>query len=126
MSINERVKYYRGLKGYSQKEFSEMLDIKKTTYSYVEKEGNISCELAKKMAEILEIDIRLLLYGEDEIGERNNVENILSEIDKSKFFVVLNNCKEAKLLELFQGCSENKKNVILECVNSICNSDSIK
>ncbi len=126
MSINERVKYYRNLKGYSQKQFSEMLNIKKSTYSYIEKDGNISCEIAKRMAEILEIDVRLLLYEQSEISERNDVENILSEIDKSKFFVVLNNCREAKLLELFQNSSENKKNVIMECVNSICNSDSIK
>ena len=121
MNINDKVKYYRHLKGFSQRDLAELLNMKRNTYAYLEREGSISCDIARRIAEILDIDIRLLFYEEIEINEKYHLENILSEIDKSKFFVILNDSKEARLLKLFQSSSEERKNVIFECVNSICN-----
>lgn len=62
--INQRVKTERIKKGYTQSQMANLLDMKCTTYSQMEREGNIHAETLIEIAKKLNVDIRILLYGE--------------------------------------------------------------
>lgn len=62
-SINERIKVWRKKRGLSQAELAEKLGMKSSTYSQCERSGTISCEMLIKIAHILTVDVRELLFG---------------------------------------------------------------
>lgn len=64
LEVNKRVRMIRKLMGFSQREIAEMLGKKSSTYSQCEREGQITCGMIIALAEILEVDVRTLLYGE--------------------------------------------------------------
>ena len=64
-TINQRVKKYRKELFLSQADVAQMLDMKTSTYSQMERMGNITCETLLKLTEILKVDVLKLLYGED-------------------------------------------------------------
>lgn len=63
--INQRVKKMRKKHFFTQDRFAINLGIKTSTYSQMERSGNISAETLKKIAKLLDIDIRYFLYGEE-------------------------------------------------------------
>ena len=59
--IGLKIAYYRKLKGYSQLEFAELIDVSRTHLSNIEapnKPTSISLDLLFRISEILEIDIK--------------------------------------------------------------------
>lgn len=64
LEINKRVKHIRKLLGYSQIKVAEMLGKKPSTYAQCEREGHITCGMLLSLAEIFNVDVRILLYGE--------------------------------------------------------------
>ncbi len=62
--INEHIKKYRKEKKIQQTEMAKKLGYNYTTYSQKEREGTFHALEVAKIAEILDIDVRLLLYGE--------------------------------------------------------------
>ena len=59
--IGLKIAYYRKLKGYSQMEFSEMIDVSRTHLSNIEapnKSTAISLDLLFEISEVLDIDIK--------------------------------------------------------------------
>lgn len=68
-SINRRLAHYRKLKGFTQEELAELLDMKPSTYSQMERMGNIDCERLVRISEIIKVDILDLLYGEEKANE---------------------------------------------------------
>jgi len=87
-TINQRVARYRKAVGYTQNAMAAFLDKKPSTYSQEERCGEISCKDIIKIAQILGIDVRVLLYGE-KYGE---------EIEIKPPFVMSND--EKRLIEL--------------------------
>ncbi len=63
--INERIKKYRKEKKLTQGELAAKLDIKTSTYSQMEREGNITVDMALKIAEALCVEPNLIIYGEN-------------------------------------------------------------
>lgn len=63
-TINQRVAMYRKLLGYSQSQIAEMLGKKSSTYSQCERTGTFNCDTIISLAEIFNVDVRVLLYGE--------------------------------------------------------------
>lgn len=61
--INERIMKYRKSKKISQKDIAEKLGCNYTTYSQREREGTFHALEVAKIAEIFNVDARLLLYG---------------------------------------------------------------
>ena len=61
---NKRVAKYRRFVDLTQKEVAERLGMKSSTYSQLERKGRIGVEQLIKIAEILGVDISLLLYDE--------------------------------------------------------------
>lgn len=59
--IGLKIAYFRKLKGFSQIEFAELIDVSRTHLSNIEapnKPTSISLDLLFKISEILEIDIK--------------------------------------------------------------------
>jgi len=59
--IGLKIAYYRKLKGYSQMEFAELIDVSRTHLSNIEapnKTTSISLDLLFRISDILDIDIK--------------------------------------------------------------------
>ena len=62
--INERIREYRKKRKMTQEEVGEALGMKCSTYSQMERKGKITVEIARKIAEILEVDPDIIMFGE--------------------------------------------------------------
>lgn len=74
-TINQRIKRYRNKLDYNQQDVAEKMGMKLSTYSQMERGGKVSCERITKLAEILNVDVLTLLYGENE-SKTNNIKPI--------------------------------------------------
>ena len=75
--LGNNIKHYRQLKGYSQEEFSEMLNISQQTLSRIERGINfLTAETLEKIPPILEINPYELLMNEEDYSTINIVEDI--------------------------------------------------
>ena len=126
--INKRIIYYRKKCGLTQIEVAQKLGIKSTTYSQTERENNISCEMAIKLAEIFNIDVKYLLYENPRLEENRLLEKF--DIDKELAKLCLPykpmlamDGNETQLLTMFKKCKAEKQQVIMECVYSIYKSE---
>ncbi len=72
--INKRIKIYRRKKKFSQEELAEKLGIKTSTYSQMERSGHIRADILIKIADILKVDIRYFLYGDEFLHKENENE----------------------------------------------------
>ena len=63
--INKRVTHYRKEARLTQAQVADLIGMKSSSYSQMEREGDISAERIVKLAEIFKIDVRLLLYGQE-------------------------------------------------------------
>ena len=64
LEVNKRIKMIRKLLGMKQSDVAEKLGKVSSTYSQCEREGKISCGMIISLAEIFNVDVRTLLYGE--------------------------------------------------------------
>ncbi len=64
--INKRVLYYRMKIGLNQSEVAEKMGMKLSTYSQMERSGSITADRLLKLAEILEVDLKDLLFEQKE------------------------------------------------------------
>ncbi len=61
--INDRIKKYRKERKLTQAELAAKIGVKTSTYSQMEREGNIKVDMALKIAEALNVDPNLIVYG---------------------------------------------------------------
>ena len=61
--INQRIKNRRKNLGIMQKKVAKFLGIKESTYSQMERTGNITCETAVKLARLFDTDLDSLILG---------------------------------------------------------------
>ncbi|MFY7787349.1 MAG: helix-turn-helix domain-containing protein [Thermoflexibacteraceae bacterium] len=83
LTIGEKIRYFRDIKGYSQEYMAQKLGISTKTYNSLETEKTkVSIERVQKIAELLEIDwLELLSYREKITqvnGDNSNNSNHLS------------------------------------------------
>ena len=64
-TLNKRVTRFRKSAKITQKQVAELLGAKHSTYSQMERKGNIRAEDIVKLAEIFKADILELLLGEE-------------------------------------------------------------
>lgn len=122
-TINQRVKKQRKELFLSQADVAQMLDMKTSTYSQMERMGNITCETLLKLTEILKVDVLKLLYGEDmpkkEIKDINEfkadidgVEMIVAQDVYEKFAVIaMRNLSQPLKQEIYEFILDELKNV---------------
>lgn len=70
--INKRIREIRKSLNLTQKDVAERLEMGLSTYSQREREGNIEADFLVSLAKIFNVDIRTILYGEDEFPHFNN------------------------------------------------------
>lgn len=102
-SINKRICAYRKSLRFTQAYVAEKLGIKTSTYSQKERCGKIDSESLIKIADLFEVDVRLLLYGSVQPAENKPDPNILE----------LSN-KERILLAIFRNLSPKQKQSVLD------------
>ena len=63
-TINQRIKYFRLLCGYTQSDVAEILNMKVSTYSQKERKSLIDAQFLIKISKIFDVDVRMILFGE--------------------------------------------------------------
>ena len=122
--INRRITYYRKKCGLSQREVAIKLGMKMNAYSRAEREGNIPCDMAMKLAEIFEIDIKFLLYNDPTDDEIRLAQVYGKELDfENASYPVLYfrdmSIYEKQLFSMFRRCNIVKQKLIMECAYAI-------
>lgn len=79
MTVNQRIRHYRKKLKYTQADVAEMLDMKTSTYSQMERIGNITCETLIKLTKNLKTDALTLLYGETYKQSNVDIQEITAE-----------------------------------------------
>ena len=80
--INLRIATHRSLAGYTQTAAAQELGIKRSTYARMEKYGNPTPEMLKKIAVLFNVSVNKLLYGETE--EEKNPVSLVTDADSLK------------------------------------------
>ncbi len=131
LTIGEKIRHFRDLKGYSQEYMAQKLNISTKTYNSLETEKTkVSLEKVQKIAKLLGIDyLELLSYGEKitqintgDIEGNNNQVNVLNtnkdlthEIEKLHLQL---SHKDEKIADLTSKISDLEKiNTLLEQQN---------
>ncbi len=70
-TINQRINRLRKAKGYTQADVAELLGIKVSTYSQMERKGGITSDIIIKLSEILKVEPLIILYGENYFEKSN-------------------------------------------------------
>ncbi len=81
-TVNERVAFFRKAKNFSQTVMAERLGIKTSSYSQMERKGSITCERLIKIAQILQVDAYVLLYGKQHPSAEKSKKEIKHEIKR--------------------------------------------
>lgn len=100
--INQRVKKMRRSHLYTQEQLAKLLNFKTSTYSQMERSGQIHAETLIKISEILDVDIRYFLYGEDFF---ENKEEIVAESPEPP--------QPPKPQDIFELLETNERNLII-------------
>ena len=79
-SINQRVATCRKLAGLTQAEAAEKLNMKCSTYSQMERKGNISAQMVLDLASIFKVHPNIIYYGEDNYTAPQKEDNFASKI----------------------------------------------
>ncbi len=96
--VNERIRNLRKQRKYSQKYVAQKMNMKVSTYSQMEREGNITCDALIELCEILDADVLSILYGKD-IPQKYCKANELTEaslFEKLVLYALRNLPKEEK------------------------------
>ena len=64
LEVNARIRALRKKHKFTQAELGKMLGYKTSTYSQIERKGNIDTELLKNLCEVFNVDVKYLLFGE--------------------------------------------------------------
>lgn len=111
-TINQRIRYYRKKLGYTQSQVGEMLGIKTSTYSQMERMGNITCEILIKLTEVLKVDALTLLYGKKTPEKQiPKAEEIKKDINGIPFLIAEDLYEKFAVLAIRNLPSENKKEI---------------
>ena len=83
--LGNNIKHYRQLKGYSQEEFSEMLNISQQTLSRIERGINfLTAETLEKIPPILGINPYELFMKNEDYSTKNIIEDIEKHLEYIK------------------------------------------
>ncbi len=130
-TINQRIRRYRKKSGYTQEYVAKQLGEKISTYSQMERKGNITCEMLIKLTAVLDIDALTLLYGEKEESQTtlSNLEEITIEpIDTSEIQpLVTQNIYEKIAVIAMRAFPQKRKQEIYEyIINKLKNIGKLK
>ncbi len=110
MTINERVRYFRKHRRFSQTEMAQWLGTKCSSYSQMERKGIITCERLIEISKILDVDINILLFGKVEDTSAQNRDVIELEKYRERYSFLENTSKpELNLIKAICYLSKSKR-----------------
>ena len=125
-TINERVKRCRRLADLTQSQTAERMGMKCSTYSQMERNGNISANRLLQLAQIFGVDPDLLLNGEAK-DEKNEIADAISNtqkpetqsfrqevVDFTTVFVPTNN--EVNIIKIIRNLPKDKRDDIISYI----------
>ena len=108
--INRRIASVRKLREYKQSDVAEFLGLKTSTYSQMERKGNITGEMIIKIAKIFEVDPMYIFCGE----EKNDIPNQKQESETiAKNLTNL----ESNIIKIFRNLNKEKQESICDFVS---------
>ena len=93
-TINQRVSRCRKLAGFTQERAAEELGIKHSTYSQMERKGNISAQMVLSLAEIFNVHPYDILYSEEERPEPVNASPPSDPVPPPEPEIILTNLEQ--------------------------------
>lgn len=63
LTVNERIRFFRKLKKFTQKQMGEFFGIKTSTYSQKERRGSFTAEDVKTVCEVFNVDPYIIIFG---------------------------------------------------------------
>ena len=111
--INKRITMYRKLLGLSQLKVAELMNMKSSTYSQMEREGSITCDRLLQLAEIFNIPPHHLLCGKNETKTDVLHEDSIFEGIPQKPLLVLSK-KEENFIKILRILSKDDKKEVIE------------
>lgn len=95
--INENIAYIRKARGISQAELAKRIGMKTSTYSQMERRGNITIPKIEQIAEALDVNKDDII--EKTLANTLNRSNLITRADKLKQFVdMLNEEQQGQLM----------------------------
>lgn len=110
--INARIASIRKLRGYKQADIAEFLGLKTSTYSQMERNGNITGEMIIKIAKIFDIDPRIILCGEEETETPPPPDPIDPPIGKLKN-------SEENIIKIIRNLNKEKHEMVFDAISRI-------
>ena len=119
--INKRVRKYRKLAHLTQSQVADLIGMKSSSYSQMERVGDISAERIIKLAEIFEINVGLLLYGEEiEVANAPDISQndvvVLPKLPFGTEYVPLKN-KDKSIITVIQYLPQKHQKYICELLD---------
>lgn len=114
----ERIKFFRGLKGLTQENMAEMLDMSVTGYGNIERgDTNVSLKKLEEVAKVLGVELQELFISSGKVlisfGETNNNSNeyqIINSKDNSELELIIE--QQKKEISLQQKRIEDLEEII--------------
>lgn len=122
-TINQRIRRYRKKSNLTQSQLGEMIGLKTSTYSQMERKGQITCDTILRLAEVLKVDAAVLLLGEKTFENENTDDNTQAppSLKIGKSITLELTIREYNLVDMFRHLSESKKRLASESIYNILN-----
>lgn len=119
--INRRVASCRKLAGFTQQDAAEKLGMKCSTYSQMERRGNISGERLAKLAEIFNVSVTYLLLGIETEPEAEQKTDALTlstpiELPVSKEPTMLLTRREENIITIIRNLSKDRREELIKYI----------
>ncbi len=129
--VNQRIKKYRVLAGYTQEKAAAELGMKKSSYARMERYGNPNVNALVKLATLFHVPLETLVYGLDPQRFNTTVDNgapsFFEQPNSANFkseppFILTTN--EKNCIKLFRNLSNEKRDELMKYINDFCKKNT--
>ncbi len=116
--IGRRIARYRSLAGYTQQTAADAIGINKNSYARMERSGTPKPDVLKKLSDIFNVPVQVLLYGEvdseitAQAPKSSALKDIGFDIKQDEPLVLTTN--EKNIIKLLRSLPQTKRNEILK------------
>jgi len=112
-TINQRVAISRKLAGFNQQDAAEKLGMKCSTYSQMERRGNISGERLVQIAKIFNVSITYLLLGEETNTLHTTIEPPVPEPQRPQMLLTR---REENIITIIRNLSKERREELIKYI----------
>ena len=130
LTVNERIRFLRKLKNYTQEQMGEFFGIKTSTYSQRERKGSFTAEDVKIVCEVFRVDPNVIVFGKPHPKqemtdlEKEKLEAEIEEKYRQKYEKYESiTLKDIKMLQLINLLNRKKRDMVHEFAYSLYKQD---